>query len=94
MENQPIFRGIMFCLQRSEKSLFSTENLNGGSGLFGDIDEATCMGDKSGTDEFTDHGGKVGGDGAHSGAEVVVELCAVFGEREDLVYEEEDVVQI
>jgi hypothetical protein len=77
----------MLCSHSSKQGFFGSENLNSGSGIFSKIDEGTSMRDKFGSDEFSDHDGKVGGDGVHSGTEVVREGVSVFGEVEDLLGE-------
>jgi len=94
VEDQTVFRGIVFSLESAEESLFSTKNLNGRSRVFSERHEGTSVGDQSSTDEFSNEGGKVGSDSGHTVSEVFVEFRSVLSDRDDLVTEEVDVVEI
>jgi len=94
MEDESVFRSIVLCLEGSKEGFFGSEDLDCRGRLFGEIDEITGMGDETGADEFADEGREVGRYGSHAGAEVIIKLGTIFGERYDLVDEQEDVVEI
>lgn len=45
MENESVFRGVVFCLERSKEGFFGSEDLDCGGGLFGEVDQITGVGD-------------------------------------------------
>lgn len=81
-------------LESTEESLLGTEDLNGRSRVFRERHEGSGVGDQTSTNEFSDEGGQVGSDRGHAVAEVFVEFGAVLSDRDDLVTEEVDVVEI
>lgn len=94
MVDETVFRSIVFGLQSSEQSLLSTQDLNSGSGVLGQVHQATSVADESSTDKLTDQSSQVGSDGLHSVPEVVGKLGSVFGDGDDLVTERVDVGHI
>jgi hypothetical protein len=85
--DQTVLWRIFFGFQSSEESFFGSENLNGGSWVFGQVDQVTGVGDQSGADEFTNEKGQIWSDGLHSVFEVFVEFCSVFGQLNDSIGE-------
>ena len=81
----------MLGLQRPEKRLLRTKNLDRTRRVLGQTQQTAGMADQSRSDELTDEGGKVGCDGGHAVFEVLCELRAVLGYRDDLVAELVDV---
>jgi len=92
--DETVLGGIVLGLEGSEESLLSSEDLDGGSGVFGEVEEGSSVGDESSSDELSNEGGEVGSDGGHSVSEVLVELSSVLGDGDDLVAEGVDVRHI
>ena len=84
----------MLGLESTEESLFGTENLNGRSRVFGERHEGTGVSDQTSSDELSDEGGKVRSDSGHAVSEVLVEFGSVLSDRDNLVAEEVNVVEI
>lgn len=79
MIDQTILGCIMLGLQSSEQRLFGTKDLHGRRRVLGQAQQAAGMADQTGTNELADKGSQVGGDRAHTVAEVFSELAAVLG---------------
>lgn len=94
MEDETVLGGVTTGLEGTEESLLSTEDLDGGGGVLGEVDQASSVGDQTGSDDVSDERGKVGGDVAHLVVEVVVELLAVLVEVDDLEREAADVEHV
>ena len=43
MVDQSVLGRLMACLQRTEQGLLGTQNLHGGSGLLGQVQQAPCI---------------------------------------------------
>lgn len=63
-------------LQGAEESLLCSEDLNGGSRVFGKSSERARVGDEFGGDGFTDETGEVGGYDFHTALEVALDLSS------------------
>jgi len=94
VEDETVFRSVVLGLESTEESLLGTEDLNSRRRVFSERHEGTGMGDQTGTDEFSNEGGKIGCDSGHSVSEVLVQFGTVLSDRDDLVTEEVDVVEI
>lgn len=84
MEDQSILGCVMFSLQGTKESLFSSQDLNRRRGCLGKVNETTTMSNQPGTDELAEDSGKVRGDGGHTVAKVLKEFGPVLHERDDL----------
>ena len=89
--DESVLGSVVLGSEGSEEGLLGSEDLDGGGGLLGQVDEGTGVGDKSGSNEFADHDGEIGGDGHHSGLEVLGQRLSVLGKGDDLVAEFLDV---
>jgi hypothetical protein len=85
---------VVLGLEGPEEGLLSSEDLDGRGGVLGEVEEGTSVGDETSSDELSDEGGKVGGDGGHAVAEILVELGTVLSDGDDLVGEEVDVDEV
>jgi hypothetical protein len=92
--DEPVLGGIVLGLERSEQGLFGTQDLDGTGGELGQVVETSGVADQSRTDKFADNGGQVGRHGFHPVGQVLRELFTVLGDRDDLVAERVDVVDI
>jgi hypothetical protein len=75
----------VFGLERPEKRLLGTENLDGGARGFGKVHDGARVGDQACADEFTNESCEVGCEGLHAGGEVVGEVGAVLCQVDDLL---------
>lgn len=82
MIQQTIFRCVRLGLECSEKSLLSTENLNGRGRILGEVDQGTGMGYQLGTNTLTNKAGEVGSDCLHLILKISLNLLAEFVELE------------
>ena len=94
MVDQTVLRGLVARLQRAEQRLLGSQNLHGGRGELGEIEQRAGVRDEPRADQFADHHGEIGRDGVHAVLKVFVELDAVGGEVEDLIGELLDVAEI
>jgi hypothetical protein len=75
---------VMLCLEGAEKSLLSTENLDGGTGRLGEVHEGSSVGDEARTNKLTNESRKVGSESLHAVGEVGAEALTVLGEVNNL----------
>lgn len=54
----------------------------------------TGVGNQTGSDKLADHCCEVGGDGLHAVLEVIIELCPVFADRDNLVAQVSNVFNV
>ena len=54
VEQETIFRSISSCFESSEKSFFSTQNLDSRCGIFSQLGQRTSVRDQSSTNNITD----------------------------------------
>ena len=94
VENQTVFRGIVFRLERTEESFLGSENLHSRGGVFGQVEERTGVSDETSSDQFSNEGGEIRSDSSHSISEVFVEFGSVLGDGDDLVGKEMNVDQV
>ena len=80
MEDNTVLRSVATGLQSAEEGFLSTEDLDGGGGALGEVDQRTAVRDKSSTDDLADEGREVGSDAVHARLEVVEEILAVFAQ--------------
>lgn len=85
MINKTVFRCVVLRLQSAEQSFFSSENLDSTGGMFGKIEQATSVADKTGTDKLSNESCQIGCNGTHTVPQVFSKLCSVLGDRDDLV---------
>jgi hypothetical protein len=64
-------------LESTEKSLLSTENLNGRTGRLGEVHERTSVRDETRTNKLTNKGSQVRSKCLHTGGKVVAEVLAM-----------------
>ena len=81
-------------LERAEERLLGSQDLHGGGGELGEVQQRAGVGDEPRADELADHHGEVGRDRVHAVLEVLVELDAVGGEVQHLRGELLDVAEI
>lgn len=84
----------MLGFQGAEKCFLGTKDLYGAGWMLGEIVEATSMADQPCTDQFTDESSQIGCNGIHTIAEILRQLCPVFGDGNHLITEVVDVVDI
>lgn len=82
--DETVLGSLVLGLEGAEEGLLGTEDLNGGGGVLGQVDERTGVSDETSADELAHHHGQVGSDGLHAVLEVVVELRAVLVDVEHL----------
>lgn len=66
MVNETIFGCVVLRLERSEKGLFGTEDLDGRGRVLGQVHQASGVTDESSTNKLTNEGSEIRGDGLHS----------------------------
>jgi hypothetical protein len=91
---QTILGGVTLGLQSTEKSLLSTENLDGGGRVLGQVGQATSVRDQTSTDDLTNQRSQVGGDNAHLGDQVLVKLLAVLSKADNTLGKGNDVLHV
>jgi hypothetical protein len=74
-------------LESAEKSLLSTENLDGRTGRLGKVHERASVGDEARTDQFTNKRCKVGRKCLHACGEVSAQVLTMLGKVNDLLGE-------
>lgn len=94
MVDQTILGRIVLSFQSTEESLLGTQNLHSAGGVFSKVGEGACMTDQPCTNQFTNESSEIGGNGVHSVTEIFRELCAIFGDGDDLIAEVVDVIYV
>ncbi len=79
MVDQTVLGGVALGLEGTEEGLLSTENLQGGGGVFGQVGERTSVGDEAGSNGRANEGLQVGSDLVHLGLQVAAGGLAVVG---------------
>lgn len=92
--DETVLGGGVLGLEGTEEGLLGSEDLNGGSWVLGEVDQAAGVGDEAGTNKLTNEDGEVGGDGVHAVLKVLKELLTVLVHLDDLVAELRDVEHI
>ena len=91
---QTVFRCVMLRLQGPKQRLLGTQNLYRTRGMFGQTEQTAGVTNQSSTDEVSNQGGQVWCYCRHSISKVLGELCSVSGDRDDLVTEGVNVIDI
>lgn len=86
--------GVALGLEGAEQGLLGTKNLQGRGRVLGQVGQTSGLLDEAGSDNLSDQGSQVGGDGAHLLGEVVVQRPPVLGELNDAAGERGDVLEI
>ena len=89
--DKPVLGRVVLRLERAEERLLRTEDLDGARGVLREVEQAACVADEPRADELADERGEVRRDRVHAVAQVLGELGAVRGDRDDLVAERVDV---
>jgi hypothetical protein len=89
--DETVLGSIVLRFQRPEQRLLRTEELDRARRVLGQVEQASGVRNEPRSDELSDEGGKIGGDGGHSVSEILVELGTVLGDGDDLVTEGVDV---
>lgn len=82
---QPVLWSVVLGPHGLEKSLFSSEDLNGGCGMLGQVQKTSGMGDQLGPNQFPDQNSQIGADCVHPILQVFLETGSVLIELNDLV---------
>lgn len=64
-----------------------TQNLDGRSGMLGQIDERSGMGNQTGANRFADQHRQIGSHREHPGLQIVGQMCAILVDGENFVAE-------
>ena len=94
MEDDSVLRRVAPRLQRAEQRLLGSQNLHGGRGELGEIEQRTGVSDETRSDQFADHDREIGSDGVHAILQVFEELDTISSEIQDLCSEFLDVLEI
>ena len=66
VEDKAVLGGLFTHLERSEEGLLSTQDLNCGSWMLGEVQQRTGMRNQTSSDQLANHVGQIGGDRVHS----------------------------
>lgn len=80
-----VFGCVVLCLQGAEESLFSTENLDGGTGRLGKVHEGSSVSDETRTNKLADKSSQVRSESLHAVGEVAAEALTVLSEVNNLL---------
>lgn len=94
MVYQTVFWCVVLRLQGPKQRLLGTQDLHRTRRVFGQTEQTASVTDQSSTDEVSNQGGQIWCYCCHSISKVLGELCPVSGDRDDLVTEGVDVVDI
>lgn len=94
MVDETVLGGVVLGLERAEERLLSSEDLDRRCRVLGKVEERAGVRDEPGADELANERGEVRSNGRHPVAEVLPELGAVLGDRDDLVAERVDVAHV
>ena len=75
----------MLCLQSTEQSFLSSEDLDSAGRVFGETEKTSSVADEAGADQLSNKCGQIWGYGSHTVAEVLSELRAICRNRDNLV---------
>lgn len=78
MEDETVFGCVVLCLEGAEKSLFSTENLDGTCWVLGKSHQTSGVSNETSSDKFANKSSKVRSDSVHSVCKVGIELCSIL----------------
>lgn len=92
--DESVLGRVVLGLECSEKGLLSSEDLDGGSGVLGEVEERSSVRDESGSNKLSNEGREVGRNGGHSVSEILEQLDSVLGDGDDLVAQGVDVVDV
>lgn len=87
MVDEAVLRRVVLRFERTEQGLLRTEDLHGARGVLREVEQAARVTDEPRADELADERGQVRRDRVHAVAQVLRELRAVRGDRDDLVAE-------
>ena len=77
MVDETVLGCVVLRLERTEKGLLCTKNLDGTCWVLREVQQASCVADESRADEVADKCSQIGGDGVHAVTQVLSELRAV-----------------